>query len=70
MYTDGAIENPDHHGEELGEDGLMAILQELGYPQKNSLHQQIEEKIILHTANVELKDDVTFLEFQWPLNLP
>lgn len=66
LYTDGAIENPGHGGEELGEKGLMAILQKLGYPLNHSMHQQIEDEIIQHSANVVLKDDVTFLEFQWP----
>ena len=68
VYTDGAIENPDIHGEELGEKGLRDILLRLGYPQRHFMHQQIEEEIIEHTANVALKDDVTFLEFHWPLN--
>lgn len=65
-YTDGAIENPDQAGEALGEDGLIFILQRLGYPQQHSLHQQIENQIIRNSGNVGLNDDLTFLEFHWP----
>lgn len=66
-YTDGAIENPDHTGQYLGEDGLITILQQLGYPNLYALHQKIENQIIKKTANVALNDDLTFLEFHWPL---
>jgi len=69
MFTDGAIENPDKNGEELGEKGLISILQELSYPQNNSQHQQVEKQIIKHSASVDLKDDLTFLEFHWPINI-
>jgi PAS domain S-box-containing protein len=65
-YTDGAIENPDHTGKDLGEDGLVTILQRLGYPHKHLLHQKIENHIIRNSANVGLNDDLTFLEFHWP----
>ncbi|MBF0259806.1 MAG: SpoIIE family protein phosphatase [Desulfamplus sp.] len=67
VYTDGAIENPDRYGEVLGEKRFKDILQKAGYPQSHFMHQQIEEKIIELTANAALKDDVTFLEFHWPV---
>jgi sigma-B regulation protein RsbU (phosphoserine phosphatase) len=65
-YTDGAIENPDQTGTNLGEEGLLSILQRLGYPQQHALHQKIENQIIRNSANVGLDDDLTFLEFHWP----
>jgi len=68
LYTDGAIENFDENGNELGENGLIAILETLGYPHKNFRHERIEELILKNTNNVALKDDVTFLEFHLPLN--
>lgn len=65
VYTDGAVENPDPHGKLLGEKALMAILQGLGYPENHFMHTQIEELILKHTANIVLKDDLTFIEFQY-----
>jgi PAS domain S-box-containing protein len=66
LYTDGAVENFDEHDTELGEIGLIAILDKLGYPHKNFMHQRIEESILKKTSNVALKDDVTLLEFHLP----
>lgn len=66
LYTDGAVENFDEHDIELGEIGLIAILDKLGYPHKNFIHQRIEDSIIKKTSNVALKDDVTLLEFHLP----
>ena len=66
-YTDGATENPDQNGQNLEESGLLAILHNLGYPHHALQHQKIEERIIEHSATVALSDDLTFLEFHWPL---
>ncbi len=68
LYTDGAIENCNHQGQALGEAGLQTILRQVGYPHRHARHQAIEAKIIKHAASVGLKDDLTLLEFHWPLS--
>ncbi|MBF0243200.1 MAG: SpoIIE family protein phosphatase [Desulfamplus sp.] len=65
LYTDGAVENFDQNDNELGESGLIKILDLVGYPHKNFLHKEIEDEILKKTNNVSLKDDVTLLEFNW-----
>ncbi len=66
LYTDGAVENFDQHGNELGEQGLLDILENLGYPHKKFMHERIEEAILKQASNVSFRDDLTLLEFRWP----
>lgn len=66
MYTDGAIENKDVSNQALGDDGLLDILQQWGYPETKIKLEEIEMQIIEKASQISLSDDVTLLEFKWP----
>jgi PAS domain S-box-containing protein len=61
-YTDGAIEVTDAAGRELGEDGLIRLLAEAGYPDKPLVMNHLETAILRFSNSVTLPDDLTFVE--------
>jgi phosphoserine phosphatase RsbU/P len=58
-FTDGAVEIPNAEDQELGEDGLLRIVQNLD-PAQFDL-QEIERKLLEHTRRLRLPDDLTLL---------
>lgn len=65
MFTDGAIEIQDAAGNMLETEGLIAILNALGYP-KSSIRIESLHKALLNFSNkIMLTDDLCFLEFRF-----
>jgi serine phosphatase RsbU (regulator of sigma subunit) len=62
FFTDGAIEIADPKGKQLGLDGLVTILESLGYPQSAAGFTEIEAALLRYSDRIRLDDDVTFLE--------
>ena len=60
-FTDGAIEIGDVNGELLGTDGLVKILNEVGYPDSKDF-EAIEEKLLKFSDRIRFNDDLTFME--------
>ncbi len=57
LYTDGAVEVMNTQGEELGEDGLIYLLNGLSSPSV----VELEEKIVTYSTSIHLPDDLTLL---------
>ncbi len=64
MFTDGAIEIDSADGRMLGADGLVGILQSLGYPRAGIEMRSLEEALLAHSNAIRLDDDLTLLEFR------
>jgi PAS domain S-box-containing protein len=63
--TDGAVEIDNDKGGELGDDGLIALLRELGYPDERVRFSLVDEALLRYSNNIRLKDDVTLLEMRY-----
>lgn len=62
FFTDGATEISDANGGYLDEDGLEAVLRDLGYPGANVKFEAIEERLLALSDRIRFDDDLTFLE--------
>ena len=60
-FTDGALEIGDVNGKLLGTDGLVKILDEVGYPESKDF-EVIEEKLLKFSDRIRFNDDLTFME--------
>jgi phosphoserine phosphatase RsbU/P len=65
LYTDGVFEIFNTDRQILGEEGLLSILREQGYPKSNAPFKTIEEQLLVYSNNIRLEDDLTFLEFRF-----
>ena len=65
MFTDGAIEINSEMGTQLGVDGLINILRNLGYPGSDANFDAVEEAMLKHSGQIRLEDDLTFLEMSF-----
>ncbi|MDK2972647.1 MAG: phosphoserine phosphatase RsbU/P [Candidatus Sumerlaeota bacterium] len=63
--TDGAVEIDNDKGEELGDDGLIALLKELGYPNHKVRFSLVDEALLRYSNDIRLRDDVTLLEMRY-----
>lgn len=61
FFTDGATEVFDAEKRELGTEGLLGILKEVGYPDSRVKMEKLEEKILKFSNRIRLDDDLTFL---------
>jgi serine phosphatase RsbU (regulator of sigma subunit) len=64
LFSDGAIEVSLPDESFLGTEGLVAILQRLGYPGRDVSLQTIEEEILKASDRIRFDDDLTFLEIR------
>jgi sigma-B regulation protein RsbU (phosphoserine phosphatase) len=62
LFSDGAIEVSLADESFLGTDGLVAILQRLGYPGSAVSLEQIEEEILRASDRIRFDDDLTLME--------
>ena len=62
FVTDGAFEIDNAHREQLGIEGLMAVLEQLGYPATPLDMHRLEERLLLFSNEIRLPDDLTILE--------
>jgi sigma-B regulation protein RsbU (phosphoserine phosphatase) len=60
-FTDGVTEITDVDGELLEVEGLVRILEEIGYPESRDF-KALEEKLLTVSDRIRFGDDLTFLE--------
>lgn len=64
LFSDGAVEIHNEQGQELGTEGLLGILKNLGYPQTGLQVEALQEALLRFSNGIRLEDDVTFLELR------
>jgi len=64
FFSDGASEIHNAGDKVLGVDGLIDILNRLGYPRSNVRGEAIEEALLKYSNSVRLEDDLTLLEIR------
>jgi phosphoserine phosphatase RsbU/P len=62
LFSDGAVEVHNVQDQLLGTQGLVRILQEIGYPASGLKISAIEEQLLLYSNDIRLPDDITFIE--------
>ena len=60
-FTDGVTEITDVKGKLLGEEGLVRILEKIGYPGSKDF-KALEERLLKVSDRIRFGDDLTFLE--------
>jgi len=65
LFTDGATEIRDASGNELGTTGLVAALQEHGFPQRPIEIAALQKQLLSFCDGIRLADDLTLLEFRF-----
>lgn len=65
MFTDGAVEIHDPAGRMLGTEGLIGILNSLGYPQSRLRIEPLEKALLDVSGRIRLDDDLTLLEVRF-----
>ena len=65
MFTDGAIEIHNANGRILGTEGLIRILNTLGYPQSGISNEALQEALLTYSNSIRLDDDLTLLEVRF-----
>ena len=62
-FTDGALEVSETGGKMLGAEGLVRVLEELGYPASGDF-EAISERLLTSSDRIRFDDDLTFLEIR------
>jgi serine phosphatase RsbU (regulator of sigma subunit) len=65
MFTDGAVEIHNAAGSMLGTEGLIRILDSLGYPETGIRIEPLQEALLTFSNGIRLSDDLTLLEFRF-----
>jgi phosphoserine phosphatase RsbU/P len=65
FFSDGAVEVHNAQETLLGTDGLVRILQRVGYPACGLQINAIEEQLLLYSNDIRLTDDLTFIEVRF-----
>lgn len=65
FYTDGAIEINGSENEMLGSEGLISLLQQLGFPRTERELGVLSEKMLKYSNKVRFADDVTMLAVEY-----
>jgi len=65
MFSDGAIEIRNSEGRLLGVEGLVEIVQSLGYPQNPIRIESLQNALLTYSNEISLDDDLTFLEVRF-----
>ncbi len=61
FFSDGAVEIQDAGGQWLGSDGLLQIIKDLGYPERDLKMAVLERKLLKFSNNIRLPDDITLI---------
>jgi sigma-B regulation protein RsbU (phosphoserine phosphatase) len=62
LFSDGAFEIHNAAGEILGVDGLIGLLQEMGYPRTLLSMPALEERLLKFSNAIRMPDDTTIVE--------
>jgi PAS domain S-box-containing protein len=62
LLSDGAFEIHDADSRQLGIDGILTILKQLGYPQHPLRMPVLEKELLKFSNDIRLQDDVTIIE--------
>ena len=65
LFTDGAVEVQNAAEQQLGFEGLEAILRRAGYPASGLQISAIEEQLLLYSNSIRLNDDLTFIDVRF-----
>ncbi|MHC4990054.1 MAG: PP2C family protein-serine/threonine phosphatase [Planctomycetota bacterium] len=65
LFSDGAVEVMDAAGNQLGVEGLMAILRSQGYPEAGIQMAALEEELLKYSNAIRLPDDLTLIEIHF-----
>jgi serine phosphatase RsbU (regulator of sigma subunit) len=65
LFSDGATEIQNAQNEWLGVEGFTQILKSLDYPKVSLSMQTLEEKLLMFSNDIRLKDDVTVIEARY-----
>jgi PAS domain S-box-containing protein len=65
LFSDGAVEVHNAQGQLLGIDGLVRILQSVGYPACDLRSARVEEQLLLYSNDIRLNDDLSFIEVRF-----
>ncbi|MFH7319752.1 SpoIIE family protein phosphatase [Desulfurivibrio sp. D14AmB] len=67
FYTDGAIEIDNHqqNGEMLGNQGLLALLAQQGFPTDDSALNTLLERLLINSNQIRFPDDLTILAIHY-----
>jgi len=65
LFSDGAVEVMDAASNQLGVDGLMAILRSQGYPEAGIRMDALEEELLRFSNAIRLPDDLTLIEIHF-----
>ena len=65
FFSDGAVEVHNAQEKLLGTDGLVRILQRVGYPACGLQINRVEEQLLLYSNDIRLTDDLTFIEVRF-----
>lgn len=64
LFTDGATEVYNAQRGQLGIEGLLEILQDLGYPQRGFNYRAIVRRLLEYSGGIRLDDDMTLMEMR------
>lgn len=64
LFSDGVFEVHNAQGEMLGIDGLIEIVESLGYPATPIEPKALEEELLKYSNAIRLDDDVTLIEMR------
>lgn len=65
FFSDGAVEIHNAQEKLLGIEGLIGILQGVGYPASGLQISAVEEQLLLYSNDIRLPDDITFIEVRF-----
>ena len=65
LFSDGAVEIQNANEQQLGADGLKDILRLAGYPARGLQISAIEKQLLLYSNNIQLSDDLTFIDIRF-----
>lgn len=65
LFTDGTVEIHDAAGRMLGAEGLIGILNSLGYPNSSIGIEPLQEALLNFSNGIRLDDDLTLLEVRF-----
>ena len=65
LFSDGAIEVHNADGKMLDVDGLVAILENHGYPDCSIDMDALEEELLKYSNAIRLEDDLTLIDIRF-----
>jgi serine phosphatase RsbU (regulator of sigma subunit) len=65
FFSDGATEIHNAENKMLGVEGLISVLNNLGYPESGIQITRVEEALLKYSNSVRLEDDLTLIEVRF-----